>query len=821
MKPAHLGSAAALDQQQRWGALLRATGLLAIALAAPAHAAEDQALGPVAALPAGGTGPYSAGLEVFINGEPTGQVVEVVIDASGNASEMRAGDLRNLRVPIAREIANESLVPLHQVGGLGVTYDAPGQAVLLTIASKSRTPVKIDVTEEMRADPLTIRRESGFLFNYELYGGIGSGSFFNGQTEARLFSGSGALSVSMLGSTQNPGGGTGRITRLDTSWRYVDPVSNRSYAAGDFTTSSPSWASSYRLGGIQIQTAYSLRPDIVTSALPQFSGTAEVPSTVELFVNDSKIYAGQVPSGPFSLQRLPQITGGNIRLITRDVNGNERSIQGAFYYSPSLLRAGLLDYSIAVGALRYSYGEKSHDYGNLAGVASARYGLTDNQTIEAHGEAASQFFNLGLSLGQRLGGIGLFQASGSVSKFGGKAGGRFSLEFSSQIGRFSAHVSTERRSASFFDLGRFSVVRRLQSEPSPSFAVPESPATTRIDRASISFPLPYDRKSNVSLNFTNYRSTSGQSRLLSGSLSRFLGNGFSLWVNGYRDLDRRSLSFNLGIVRSFGGASVLASGQLTDGRAAFEVQAVGASNQRQNSFNWALSNRESADGVSFRSATLGYRFPEAWVQASLQQAGEQQRLTGQLTGSLVAMAGSMVAANRVGDSFVMVRNAGPGTIIRQNAVAIAKSDRNGNALLPDALPFLPTRVELDPTDLPIGWQVDKTERVVVTGWRRGALVDFEARRQLSALVRIMTEQDEPVAPGSIMHLGPGLAVTVGYGGEAWIEAPTRQMRGMVDQGAGRNCNVLLELPASPDPTAIYGPFRCLSVPGTGGSSSSN
>ena len=196
----------------------------------------------------------------------------------------------------------------------------------------------------------------------------------------------------------------------------------------------------------------------------------------------------------------------------------------------------------------------------------------------------------------------------------------------------------------------------------------------------------------------------------------------------------------------------------------------------------------------------------------MQQAGNQTRVTGQATGSIVAMAGGIVAANRVGDSFVLIRNAGPGTVIRQNAVAIAKSDRSGNALLPDTMPFLPTRIELDPTNLPIGWQVDKTERVVVTGWRSGAVVDFGARKQTSALVRIETERGGPITPGSIMRLENGMEVIVGYGGEAWIEAAQEHMRGTIDLGRGRVCRISLELPKSLDPLPMYGPFKCVTLP---------
>ena len=67
--------------------------------------------------------------------------------------------------------------------------------------------------------------------------------------------------------------------RLESKWQYVDPEKIRIYTLGDFISNSPDWGSSVRLAGFQWSSAYSQRGDIVTSALPQFSGSAALPST--------------------------------------------------------------------------------------------------------------------------------------------------------------------------------------------------------------------------------------------------------------------------------------------------------------------------------------------------------------------------------------------------------------------------------------------------------------------------------------------------------------------------------------------------------------
>ncbi len=113
--------------------------------------------------------------------------------------------------------------------------------------------------------------------------------------------------------------------RLESKWQYVDPEKVRIYTLGDFISNSSDWGSSVRLAGLQWSSAYTQRGDIVTSALPQFSGSAALPSTLDLYVNQQKIYSGLVPSGPFDVKQLPFISGN-------EVTGNDRCNRSANHY---------------------------------------------------------------------------------------------------------------------------------------------------------------------------------------------------------------------------------------------------------------------------------------------------------------------------------------------------------------------------------------------------------------------------------------------------------------------------------------------------------
>ncbi|OXH88115.1 hypothetical protein CA830_21265, partial [Burkholderia multivorans] len=88
-------------------------------------------------------------------------------------------------------------------------------------------------------------------------------------------------------------------TRFDTSWSRSDPARPSTTQIGDAISGSLAWTRSVRLGGLQWRSNFALRPDLVTFPIPSLSGSAAVPSAVDLYINNVRQYTGNVPSGPF------------------------------------------------------------------------------------------------------------------------------------------------------------------------------------------------------------------------------------------------------------------------------------------------------------------------------------------------------------------------------------------------------------------------------------------------------------------------------------------------------------------------------------------
>jgi len=118
------------------------------------------------------------------------------------------------------------------------------------------------------------------------------------------------------------------------------------YRAGDTITRGLAWTRPIRMGGVQVQRSFGLRPDLVTLPLPPLSGSAAVPSTVEVYVNNLKTFSQEVGTGPYRLSNIPAVTGsGMARVVVRDSAGREIESTLPFYASASLLAPGLTNFS--------------------------------------------------------------------------------------------------------------------------------------------------------------------------------------------------------------------------------------------------------------------------------------------------------------------------------------------------------------------------------------------------------------------------------------------------------------------------------------------
>jgi|CXWL01.1.fsa_nt_gi outer membrane usher protein len=749
-------------------------------------------------------------LAPMVNGVPVDRIVTVERGADGGFS-MRAEDLRALRIKLDPAIGDQDMIALSSLAGLEArTIDAT-QSLDLNVPDGLLIPTEIFAQRARTAVDLTkINTIPGLLLNYRFFGsdqsGDGRKAQLNGDMEL--------VAMTRLGLFVTNGNftTTGRkgFVRGDSFWRFEDTANVRTYTMGDLASGAVSFSRSVRLGGIQVQSDFEQRPDLFTGPLPQFAGSAALPSSLDLFVDSVRIFSSKVPQGPFVLRSIPQISGNELRIVTTDLNGRQTEITTAYFNAPGLLRKGLLEYSAELGAPRVDAGVRSFGYrSQLFGSATARYGLGDRLTLEGHIEAGGDLVNGGIGIIQALGRLGSFTASASASSFRGKEGTRLSGQYRFDQRRFSLFANIEREYGDYFDLGDVSSFRGRVTDPTGADLFPRRQRRS-VERIGASFRPSFDPLS-INVAYNHVRLGNSEIRTANLDLRRRLSNRISFRGNAIFDLERRGdVAVSIGLdIRLGRDVRAFVGGDRSNGRSNYNASVTGFSGNRQNELGYSISQRGNDDDEAFRSASLNYRFPQAFVGGTIDQSGTNVRGTLQVEGALVAAGKDVFVANRIGEGFAIVKNAGPGVDILQAGRKIATANGKGSALLPSLEAFSETRVAIDPATLPAGLEAENgTDFRIVTARRRAALVDFGVRKVNAAIIVVMGPDGKPVAPGTRVDLVGGEAGLMGYDGEVFLKDLKAENRININLGPSGNCSATFAFDVNGEAQPRIGPLSC-------------
>ncbi|AGA09920.1 spore coat protein U domain-containing protein [Sinorhizobium meliloti] len=400
-------------------------------------------------------------LEVFIN--------EVSTKLIGNFKELPDGGLAAtaeelLEVglkPDDTARADNGLIRLDRLPDVRYEVNQPEQKLFVTTDTiAARSAKVIDLDQNRKKERLKPQSGYGAVVNYTLF--ASSNTLFEDETDlfrgvsgsfdARLFGPLGTLSHSFLAGYSE--GRFDEFTRLNSTWSYSDPERLLTYRAGDFISGGLSWTRPVYLGGLQVERNFALRSDLVTLPLPAFSGTAAVPSTLEVYTQNVRTYAGDVAAGPFEVANLPVFTGaGEARVVLRDSLGRETVTTMPYYVSSMMLGKGLLDFSAEVGFPRRNFGIESQDYDErLMGVFTARYGMADWLTVEGHAEGGEDLINAGLGLAFPLGPFGAASVAVAGSRASGGTGTLFNAALELSYNDWSLYARLQRTFGNYQDI---------------------------------------------------------------------------------------------------------------------------------------------------------------------------------------------------------------------------------------------------------------------------------------------------------------------------------------------------------------------------------
>lgn len=723
--------------------------------------------------------PQQLELELVVNGLATGRIARV--EVAGGRYRLHPADLRGAGVRIA---ADQDMIDLASLDGVHADYDIPRQRLYLTV-TPDYLPQRRVAGPKRKTMPANY--DVGALLNYDVYVSGGDAkpraSLFH---EARMFSRAGVISTS---GTLRSGSGSAYV-RYDTLFRRSDEATATTIEVGDFVTRTLPWASAVRLGGLQISRDFSVRPDIVTYPLPEFRGSAALPSTFELVVGGQRIAGGPVDPGPFALETLPPINGyGEANLIVTDMHG--RSVQQSlpFYVSSALLQPGLTDFALAFGSFRQNYGIRNFDYGGVAASASARHGISDTLTLEIRAEIADDASVAGGGATLRLGKVGTLNGSYSRSFRAGTDGTQVALGYDYQARGFSIGIRHSYRSRAYVDLGLL-----------------DQGAADEERITAATFSLSLGAAGTLGLGYFDIRREAGSdARLANASWSLPLWLGSRIHASATRAFEEHSWSGALTLSVPLGGRGGTLAGGLagrTGDSAVWRADYARAA-PVAGGFGWSASAIGQSSDLDWRGDLMWRSNP---VQLSIGAYGSDTATAWfGASGALVFIDAQLFAANRVSDAFAVVSTGMPDIPVRYENQYVGTTGKDGRLLIPSASAWYGGQYAIDPLGLPADVKVGAVEQRVAIAAGGGHVVRFDVERQRPARAVLRRTDGDFVPAGAAASIDGGAKTLIGWDGLLYIdsiaEGGSLQMIRILLPG-GERCTISFTAPPSSETGAL-------------------
>jgi len=643
------------------------------------------------------------------------------------------------------------------------------------------------------ADRLPVTYGRGGFLNYDLrYDHTAGVSSLGANWEVGAFARPGLATSSFFSGNNDRG-----TIRLDTALRRDDPERITSAVAGDTITRAGSYGASVRMGGLQYQRNFATAPLLITYPSADVAGTAVVPSTVDVDINNAKAYSTPVKPGPFSVQNLPVPVGaGNVRVVVRDVFGRESTAVVPYVRYDSMLREGLQDFSYEGGWLRRNYTVESNDYGDFAAVATHRYGATNWLTLEGHAEAMADRGNLGGVVQVTMPVLGLVGAGGAVST--GDGTGKLGKVFFQRNERnWTVGAAAQKQSENYMDVA---------SEPGQirTLGTRQVTASARVgDRnwLNVLGLRTNDKTGTFDTATIGWSFSLTSSATLTANLSRFSGsqqptnNVFSIM-----------LALPLG-ERDFATVSAERRTNPSENNALLNVS---RNLLETDSFGYRVLAGEQADAKRLElGAFWRTGVGEFGVEAA--DSFDVRATRAYARGSVAAAGGEWKISRYLDQSFAMVKVADfPDVQVYANSQPVGKTDRSGVAVIPRLSGLLPNTITFEAEDIPMEGSFGDNAKPVKIANRMGVLVDMGVLRRLSATLTLVEASGRPVPAGASVRIGEAEEeFPVARQGRVYVSGLERGKPNVLQVRIGeRSCRASVGLPAGFASGTTLGSFTC-------------
>ena len=306
---------------------------------------------------------------------------------------------------------------------------------------------------------------------------------------------------------------------------------------------------------------------------------------------------------------------------------------------------------------------------------------------------------------------------------------------------------------------------------------------------------------------TNLAQPAQHARLVSGSYSVQLGS-ISAYANAFHDLVSRNTGLLFGLTIPLGRRSSASTSAVSDsGRLYGQIQSNQSATE-VGEFGYQLYAAEGSQSHEF--GNLQYISPWALLSAGADRVKGDTAIRLEAQGAVSAIDHTFFPSPPVNDAFAVVDTNGLAGVhvLRENRV-VGQTDSGGRIFIRDLRSFEVNHLSIDPNDVPPDTALSSATHDVRPQDRSGIVVPFQIRRSHSALLRLVDETGAPISVGSAASLrSTGVAVPVGYDGEAYVEDLDDHNEVSVAEPNGTRCTATFDYFAKPGEIPAIGPISC-------------
>jgi len=706
-------------------------------------------------------------LLLVINGLSTNRIIPV--QKAAKVLRLRASDVEEF--DLSTYAKDGTWVDVNAIPQLQVNYLVRQQQLELTAPPDWLSHKRFDYQQDNFVRAVS---STGATLNYNLY------SYHTQQRgwhhslwhEARVFNPAGVWRTSGLLRHQNNRARWNqarRYLRYDTSWQTVNQAKMRTIELGDFITRTPTWASAVRLGGMQLSKNFDARPDLITYPLPAFSGQVDVPTTVDLFINGVQAQRHDMAPGPFTITDQPNITGaGEATLVYRDAQGRLITDTLPFYASNRLLKPGLNSYSIALGAMRQNFGQRSFDYGQAASSFSYRHGINAWLTLGGHAEFAQSFSLGALSSTVKLGRLGILETAWQHSRYRSHRSHAHTLNFQHQRKRFNVSAQLTRQRQGFRTLANLNSSSQWNVAPAQhSYHITAGASLGRWGNIGAGYFYNRLNANRLATHVGGPQTT----RVWNVSYHKPIGPRTFLHAGVNRHLNRGWTGMlQLSITLPGNHGSLTMSGRRTQEGQHQQVLQAQRSAPLSGGWGWNFGVQRQAAHAHDYHASITQRNRFATLRTGTSREQGHQQYFGELSGAIAVMDKQTFLANEINDSFAVVSTAGiPDVPVFYENQAMGRTNRKGYLLVPYGTAYYLGKYRIDPLSLPANIHIPQTEQRVAIKSHSGYLLPFHLQAQQPAHFTLVDDARNPLAAGTRITTSSGLQTYVGYEGLLYLE----------------------------------------------------